>query len=301
VQVNSRSIGITTKINTGFTTPIHACYGDNSSAIAQVPTADLASYGIPCTIIELIWGVDNTNTSSCDGYAYATHYWGVSAAWNTNGGISSYLVDHTSAYTSCAPFTHQIIPGQIQDYSNSALSTSSFGVGGGSYYMLMGGESIFNGGDSASMYSIHRMGSIYSIMWNSVTNYVGNPYGRVTGVNFSPSNLDWYKWHGTAPANEAILIGPSNDFVTTISTLGTSSDTTINVASASGFPSAGWIHIDGEIIQYTGTTGSSFTGCTRARYSTVANNLMVGTKVSVCGFWVFFVAGLLFSGYAIPT
>lgn len=39
--------------------------------------------------------------------------------------------------------------------------------------------------------------------------------------------------------------------------------TTVNVVSTTGFPAVGFISIDNEIIKYTATTGTSFTGCTR--------------------------------------
>ena len=41
-------------------------------------------------------------------------------------------------------------------------------------------------------------------------------------------------------------------------------DTTINVASTAAFPATGAIHIHRERITYTGKTGTTFTGCTRA-------------------------------------
>lgn len=46
--------------------------------------------------------------------------------------------------------------------------------------------------------------------------------------------------------------------------------TTIPVDSTAGFPTAGFISIDDEIIKYTGTTGASFTGCTRGSDGTIA-------------------------------
>jgi len=48
------------------------------------------------------------------------------------------------------------------------------------------------------------------------------------------------------------------------------SATTITVNSTSGFPSAGKIYVEIELISYTGKTGTTFTGCTRAVNDTVA-------------------------------
>lgn len=44
--------------------------------------------------------------------------------------------------------------------------------------------------------------------------------------------------------------------------------TTVTVNSTSGFPSSGTIWIEREAISYTGTTATTFTGCTRAKYGT---------------------------------
>lgn len=46
--------------------------------------------------------------------------------------------------------------------------------------------------------------------------------------------------------------------------------TTANVVSTAGFPTVGFISIDGEIIKYSGLTGTSFTGLTRGQDGTSA-------------------------------
>ena len=58
---------------------------------------------------------------------------------------------------------------------------------------------------------------------------------------------------------------------TTLSAALSASATTINVASSTGFASpTGSLWINNELITYTGTTGTSFTGCTRATGGTTA-------------------------------
>ena len=66
---------------------------------------------------------------------------------------------------------------------------------------------------------------------------------------------------------------------TTLSNNISSTDTTINVASTSGFPSVGKIQIDSEIINYTGKTSTSLTGCTRGADSTTAASHSSGVTV----------------------
>jgi len=67
---------------------------------------------------------------------------------------------------------------------------------------------------------------------------------------------------------------------TTTSTTHTDSITTITVSSTSGFDSAGTIVIGNETITYTGTTSTTFTGCTRGVASTTAASIASGVTVA---------------------
>lgn len=66
---------------------------------------------------------------------------------------------------------------------------------------------------------------------------------------------------------------------TTISATMTATQTTISVASTTGFPASGRIRIDNELIDYTGITAASFTGCTRGVVSTTPLAHSSGVKV----------------------
>ena len=55
--------------------------------------------------------------------------------------------------------------------------------------------------------------------------------------------------------------------------------TTVTVDSTTGFPSAGTIHIGQECISYTGTTATTFTGCTRGYLLTDAQAHVDNVKV----------------------
>jgi len=67
---------------------------------------------------------------------------------------------------------------------------------------------------------------------------------------------------------------------TTTSTTHTDSVTTITVASTTGFDNAGTIIIGNETITYTGTTSTTFTGCTRGAASTTAASILSGVTVA---------------------
>lgn len=55
--------------------------------------------------------------------------------------------------------------------------------------------------------------------------------------------------------------------------------TTVNVISTAAFPTVGFISIDSEIIKYTGKTGTSFTGCTRAADGTSAASHVQNSQI----------------------
>ena len=67
---------------------------------------------------------------------------------------------------------------------------------------------------------------------------------------------------------------------TTTSTTHTDSVTTITVSSTTGFDSAGTLFIGNEQITYTGTTSTTFTGCTRGAASTTAASILSGVTVA---------------------
>jgi hypothetical protein len=65
-------------------------------------------------------------------------------------------------------------------------------------------------------------------------------------------------------------VGAAPATLTTVSGAHTAAVTTITVASTSGYPSVGTLLIKGEAISYTGTTSTTFTGCTRGVLGTTA-------------------------------
>ena len=297
LQVCSRGIALTTKTSTTVYSPLHACYGDNASAIAQVPVADLAPWGIPCTPAELIVGTDNVNVLCPDGYGYPTHYWGVADNRAASFYNSLGYVDYNTQ-SSNAPFTRQLLEGQVQDYCTSSIGTNSVSINP----IPMYGSGIFSSEDSgSSTFSIHKLGaSSFTFFWQYVQNFSnGYNYARYIGPSYT--GLDWYKWSAAAPTNEQLIIAPCQDFTTSVAIAGLTSDTTINVVSTTGFPIAGYISLDGEIIKYTGITTTSFTGCVRTQYNSVSVTPLVGTSVLICGWWLFMVSGLLFTGYTAAT
>ncbi len=88
-----------------------------------------------------------------------------------------------------------------------------------------------------------------------------NVYRAVSGTSIAA--------HSTGTAN--VIHRPFDTiWRTTLSADPGSGGATITVADTSGFRSAGAIRIHNEIIEYTGKTSTTFTGCTRGRQGTAA-------------------------------
>jgi hypothetical protein len=86
-------------------------------------------------------------------------------------------------------------------------------------------------------------------------------YITVHRVKAANVNTEAYMRSGNQPVRyEVINEGPK----TAITTQAASIDTTLTVADTTFFPSTGTLWADGEIVNYTGKTPTTFTGCTRA-------------------------------------
>jgi len=94
-------------------------------------------------------------------------------------------------------------------------------------------------------------------------------YEIPVGANTSSFGAGW----GTSVWT-AMLFGAGT---TTLNGAINSSATTITVANTASFPASGYFVIESEVIQYTGKTGTTFTGCTRATANATAH--VSGTAV----------------------
>lgn len=94
--------------------------------------------------------------------------------------------------------------------------------------------------------------------------------GSSTITKSDPSNERWGYLEVGSPL---LIFGEVNPLSTDDTLLNgaiDADDTTINVDSTTGFLSGGFIRIEDEIIQYSGITATSFTGCTRGVQGTTA-------------------------------
>lgn len=86
------------------------------------------------------------------------------------------------------------------------------------------------------------------------------------------------KWP-TSVATDADLYTAVNLLQTTLSGNINNSVTTITLASSTGFPTAGAVTIDNEVIFYTGVSGANLTGCVRGSDGTTAASHNSGVPV----------------------
>ena len=66
---------------------------------------------------------------------------------------------------------------------------------------------------------------------------------------------------------------------TVLSSTLSDSATTVTVTSTTGFDASGYVYVGGEPVQYSGTTATTFTGCTRGRYGASAQQHTVDTSI----------------------
>jgi hypothetical protein len=288
LQINNRHIGLATKTNSAFYGPIHASYADNAKAVAALP---VSGWGIPCSPIELFMGYDGgiTDTGS---YCYLTHYWGFSPGSNTSQGSGAF----SSWTTGGAPFGRFNVRHKFYDITESTQTNWPIAQG-------LSGSNLFTGvtgiGNDFQVQKVSLAGEV-----TGITNYLADvaniPNGGVWITAPAMDIQDWYKFVGTAN-DEALLLVADTVATTTLAANMNTTDTTATVADTSTFQAAGFIVVDGEIIQYTSKDATHFLGCTRGKYATVAINHYTGDTTNQGLWFVKINGGALFCGYVKPT
>lgn len=281
LQICSRGIALATKTTSSFYGPIHACYGNNTKAVAAVPNSGFA---LRCSPIELLVGWDDISANSGSS-ARPSHVWAISnqtikGITNTAQGGNTYDVSWGT------PFGKGRVRGKILDYYMHWGYYQNYNVN-------LYGSGLFSGASSVGNdYQIHRV--------NSIGETIGSPDSSLVPVTPALDITDWYKFVGTA-TEEALLLAADTVISNTLASTISSSDSVISVTSIAGFQSAGWIVIEGEIIQYTGVSGNSFIGCTRGKSNTIATAHFSGDLVCQ-GLWFTKInGGALLCGFTEPV
>ena len=284
LQVCARGIAFATKTNAAYYGPIHACWGDNAKALAAIPST---GWALPVMPIELVVGADNAATST-DSYGYLAHWWGMAS---TGSGMLQTLTSNNSGH----PFSLMSVRHKIMDWmsDNSTYSPLNTVVG------LYGSNFFVSGVDgTGNDFQIHRVG-----MNGEGSFYQSNQSpnsGTLRCVSPILDIQDWYKFVGVA-ADEALILVADTITTTQLTTDLSAAANTVTVASTTGFATSGYVVIESEIIQYTGVTPTSFTGCTHGKFATVATNHYNGDSVAP-GLWFTKInGGALYCGTSKPV
>jgi hypothetical protein len=118
----------------------------------------------------------------------------------------------------------------------------------------------------------------------TTTGTVAAAYQLTTGSSIYTQALGWSAggWGGgtATPLYTTLTSGLSTVPYTALNAALSVSATTVPVATTSGFASSGSIYIGSEIITYTGTTATTFTGCTRGTGGSTATSYPIYTGVA---------------------
>ncbi len=281
LQVNSRGIALATKTNSAFSGPLHACWATHNAAIAAMPPTFGLSKVSP---IELLIGNDNDSTYATS-VAAPSHWWAIPQSTST--GFSGFNASNGNDWTMQAPFTRHNVRDKFQD----AMASMPWTALQNYCRATLIGSNVFNNNSTiANDFQVHRV----SLPNETITSQWYNGMIPVLEIQ------DWYKFDGTA-TDEALLLVSDTVTVTSLTTDLATTDAVVNVVSTAGFQTSGYLVVENEIIQYTGITGTSFTGCTRGKYGSTLTNHFANDAVGQ-GLWIVkILGGALFAGYQKPS
>jgi hypothetical protein len=302
LAIHTRSIVLATKTTTNFYGPIVASWASNSEAVSQLPNSALAP-------IEL--AVADISAATASGTrAYLSHYWS----------YTSYTLDSKPGYTAITamndgydpqPCTcvwngrwrgYGFDPVFIQDNVAWAYNADLNGYALASPVLRALGVE----GDLAATYG-HVFGypDISSLVLVAGTT-TKHPGAYTYGHTILPRLVfdDVYIWTTTAAStSESTHYSKSITSYCSLTDVldSTTAYTTINVSDTSSFPASGGFIIDSELFEYTGKTGTSFTGVTRGKYGSTQTTHVSGTSTYLTLWFVKINAGLLHCGYVRPN
>lgn len=297
LQINKRGFALATKTNIGYYGPVHACYADHAKAASALPPSILPR---AAALIELVVGIDGAVSTTSASYAYPAKSWTLfhttygtlPNSGQNNGGLSVGVNYYGGGFILKDQFTDA----WIGSYGNSLPNTSICTI------TLCASGLFSNTGSMATAddFQIHRMtmSGLSEFAGNALVNAIGAVPAFVPMLDIQ----DWYRFVGTA-TNETLSLVSDTVNTTTLNQAmdATTAYTILTLTDTTLLAAAGYIIIEGEVIQYTGKTPTTITGCTRAKYGTVMQAHWVG-DVSSQGLWFTIMnGGALFCGTTKPV
>jgi len=297
MSVFARTIALSTKCNSGYTGPVVASYVDNTEARSVTPkgSPQLASpIELYILCLDGRYGFTNT-TTDVRNYAMLTHAFGFNEenpgnqATLTSSGPEYWLgpQDMLDVFLLNEPSRNWFNVVTYYNYSGTATNR---------YWPIVG--SIFgiqlSNSEAMDDFPIH----VASSQGLFVT---GGAYAPDYVV--PPCNLpDVYAMLGNSPT-ESLHLAPdeSTSTTTTANYDATTAYTTVQVTSTTGFPASGHFIINNEVWSFTGKTGTTLTGCTRAQGGTKAEPSTSGAEVRPGVWFVRFNRAAMRAGFAKPV
>lgn len=283
LQISSRGLALAIKTNTTYYGPIHACYGDHAIAVAAKPTL---AYPYDATMIELLVGLDMDSTQMY-ARAWPTKYWSIFSSSPKGPQDLSGSFGH--------PLSRGIFRTKIQD----GIGYDSWATGN-AYINLAGSNIWFGDNVIGNSFQIHRV-SAQGLATVAQAATLGSL--NITLVLPQINVSDWYKFRGTA-SNEALLLVADTVVYSILQANLLSTDNspaTIDLSSTAGFNSQGFVAINDEVFSYTGISGNSLTGITRAQYGSTKRSNYTGDFVYQCLWFTVINGGALLCGYTKPS
>ncbi len=269
MDVFSRSFSLSTKCLAGNTGPIFATYAEHAKALAVCPSSPY------CTPIELLVG---SRTAGGIGQVHTTHLWAVGTRYGNmavaNTGVATMLSNWNDTTAEWHPFSGAGAPNVFMDCTG-AYAVSSYGYNLFDQYALLTGGIVGAGTAWDSVFKLETVGLPSFSMARPQQSSVRF---------FSRINLpDLYQWNGSEPNETAAM---AVDLLATgTPTLqqaldATTAYTTFLLSDVTGLsPTGGGFIIGNEEFTYTGLSGNSPTGITRAANGTTATRHFVGHAV----------------------
>lgn len=290
LQVNARGIALATKTNTAVSSPVHACYANHDKATAVKPL----SAGKYCSAIELVVGFDE-DANNIDSWCVPSHTWVISDR------SLGYRFENWGNYYSDSHLEHNLSRTCIRYDIFDAVNGHFYGYDGSqngyeTRFQLLGSNIWTDNSLIGNDFQIHRLSNprVWSSDW--------------TNIHFATKLVpqleidDWFKFRGTA-VNEALVLVADTQTLNTLTTDFKAADniTTLPLGRTDGFNQTGFVAIGDEIFQYTGISGNTLTGVSRARYGTVASDHYNGDTVYQCLWFTVMGGGALLCGYNKPS
>lgn len=281
LQINARGLALAVRTNSSYTGPIHACWGDHARALSLVP--DSGKFAKFISPIELLVGVDEVAANLGATARTAKH-------WDRHVRPGNLIAAAAAAH----PFSRFTLAEQ------GFVDNNTYGANGDDLITLQG-SSLWSGSEPVGNdFQIHRV----SMSGNGIRQnaYVNTDASYKTIVVGGILIEDWYKFCGLATDENLQFVADSVSTSTLAQTLdGVSDVPNLALVSTAGLVHSGMVVIENEAIEYTGISGNTLTGCTRAKYATARAIHFAGASVYQ-GLWFIKInGGALFCGTSKPV